>query len=165
VNVVFGNSGRLLLVCGPAYSPKFVSGRLLPRHPFFLATRIALSHFFRNISTHCQRIHSAFSKLNNSSQNSNVARKSATAVFQCRSLTRTCFNWFCRRIIDRCFFSRYLTTHTFFHLLNVLKLGCPILLANCFKENSICFRLIGGLPSALPKSDESSLSSAATYAW
>jgi len=51
--------------------------------------------------------------------------------------------------MDRCYFSRNPVTHTFFHLLKTLKLGCPILLANCFKENSICFKLIGALPSVV----------------
>jgi len=48
--------------------------------------------------------------------------------------------------------------HTLLHLLNAPMLGCPILLANCFKENSICFKLIWALPSAPPKSNKSSLS-------
>jgi hypothetical protein len=48
--------------------------------------------------------------------------------------------------MDRSFFPRNPATHYFFHLLNLLKLGCPILLANCFKENSVCFKLIGALP-------------------
>jgi len=163
MNVVFGNSGRLLLTFLPAPSPKSVAGRWFPRLPFFLASSISLAHFFRNISTNCWQIHSVLSKLTNGSQVSNVAKKSATAVSQCRGPSRTCFNQFCPLIMDRWFFSRNTATHTFFHLLNPLKLGCPILLANCFKENSVCFRLIGGLPSAPPKSDESLLSSAASY--
>jgi len=51
----------------------------------------------------------------------------------------------------------------FLPLVEGTKLGCPILLANCFKENSVCFMLIGALPSAPPKSDASSLSYAALY--
>src|SRR5882757_546466 len=120
VNVVFGNSGRLLLAFLAGCSPKSVAGHLLPRLPFFLASRISLAHFFKNISTHCRRIHSALSKLTNGSQVSNVAKKSATAVSQCRGPSRTCFNWFYPRIMDRCFFSRNPATHTFFHLLNAL---------------------------------------------
>jgi hypothetical protein len=65
--------------------------------------------------------------------------------------------------MDRCFFSRNPATYTFFHLLKTLELDCPILLGNCFKENSVCYRLIGGLPSAPPKSDEVSLTSAASH--
>jgi hypothetical protein len=38
-------------------------------------------------------------------------------------------------------------------------LACPILCANCFKENSVNFRLTGGLPTALPKSNDLSLAS------
>jgi len=163
VNVVFGTSGRLLLTCVPTRSPKSVAGRLLRCLPFFLASRILHTHFFKNISTCCQRIQSALSKLTNGSQVSNVAKKSATAVTQCRGPSRTCFNLFCPQIMDRCFFSRNPATHTFFHLLNALKLGCPILLANWFKENSICFRLFGGLPSAPAKSDKWSRSSATSY--
>jgi len=108
-------------------------------------------------------MHSGLSKFTNSSQFSNVSKKFATAVSQCRGPLPTCFNRFYPWIMDRCFLSRNTATHTFFHLLNALKSGCPILLANCFKENSVCFRPIGGLPSALPKSDELSLSSAASY--
>jgi len=65
--------------------------------------------------------------------------------------------------MDQCFFPRNPATHTFFHFLNVLKLGCPILLANCFKENSICFRLFRALPSAPPGSDELLLSYSTLY--
>jgi len=54
MNVVFGNSGRLLLAFLLARSPKSVAGRLLPRLPFFLASRISLAHLFTNISTHCR---------------------------------------------------------------------------------------------------------------
>jgi len=120
VNVVFGISGRLLLTILPTRSPKSVAGRLLPRHPFFLAFRISLAHLFKIISTHCRQIHSTLLKLTNSSQFSNVAKISATAVSQCRSPSRTCFNRFYPQIMDRCLFSRNPATHTFFHLLNAL---------------------------------------------
>jgi len=163
VNVVFGNSGRLLLAFLPARSPKSVAVRLLPRLPFFLASWISLAHFFKKISTHCWWIHSTWSKLTSRSEVSSVTKKSAAAISQCMGPSRTCLNWFCPWIMDRCFLPGNPATHTFFHLLKALKLGCLILLANCFKENSICFRLIGGLPSAPPKSDKSSLSWAASY--
>jgi len=142
----------------------FVTSRLLPRHLLFLASQISLAHFFRNISTNCQQIPSVLSTLTNSSQLVNGAQISATAVTQPRGPFKTCFNWFCLRIMDRCILPRNPTIHTVFHLLNALKLGCPIPVANCFKENSVCFRLIGGLPSASPKSDELLLSSGASYA-
>jgi len=158
MKVVFGNSETLHLACLPAHSPKSVAGRLLPRLPCLLASRTSHVHFFRNISTHCCRIHSALSEVSKGSHFSKVAQKSATAVSQCRGPSCCCLKRFCPGIMDRCFFSRNPTTHTFFHLLNALKLGCPILLANCFKENSVCFNLIGALPSAPPTSDESSLS-------
>jgi hypothetical protein len=48
-------------------------------------------------------------------------------------------------------------------LMNSHKLGCPIRLANCFKENPVCFRLNQGLPSVPPKSDELSLLTAASF--
>jgi len=120
MNVVFGNSGRLLLSFLLASSPESIAGRLLPRLSFFLASRISLAHFSKNISTHCRRIHSALSKLSNGSQLSNVSKKSATAVSQCRGPSLSCSNRFCPRIMDRCFFSRNPATHTFFHLLNAL---------------------------------------------
>jgi len=85
-------------------------------------------------------------------------QKSATAVSQCRGPSRSCFRWFCPWIMDRSFFSRHPATHTLFHLLNMLKLGGPILLANCFKENAVCLKRIGAWASATPKSHELSLS-------
>ena len=163
MNDVFGHSGRLLLAFLPAHFPKSIASRLLPHLLFFLAFRISLAHCFRNISTYCRRIHSALSKLTNGSQVSNVTNKSATTAIQWRGPPRNCFNRFCPGTMDRCFFSKNPTTYSFFHLLNALKLGCPILLANCFKVNCVCFRLIGGLPSAPPKSNKLLLSSAASY--
>jgi hypothetical protein len=156
--VLFGNSGTLPLPLLPACSPKSVADHLLPRLPFFLASPTSLTHFFRNMSTHCRRIHSALSKFSKGSHYLKVTKKSATAISQRRGPSHCCFKRFCPGIMDRCFFSRNPTTHTFFHLLNALKLGCPIHLANYFKENSVCFKLIGALPSAPRKSDKSSLS-------
>jgi len=158
MKVVFGNTGTLPLASLPVRSPKSVAGHLLPRLPVFHASETSLAHFFRNITTHCDRIHLALSKFSQGSHYSKVSKKSPTAISLCRGPFRCCFNRFCPGIMDRCFFSRTLATHSFFHLLNSLKLGCPILLANCFKENSVCYKLIGAMPSALPKSDESSLS-------
>jgi len=82
INIVFGNSGRLLLAFCPARCPKSVAGRLLPRLLFFLASEILLAHFFKNISTRCQQIYSAVLKLTNGSHVLNVAKISATAVSQ-----------------------------------------------------------------------------------
>jgi hypothetical protein len=135
MNVVFGNSGRLLLPFLLAHSPKSVTGHLLPGLPFFLASQISLAHFIRNISTHCRRSNLALSKLSQGNQVSNVSKKSATAVTQCRGPSLSCFKRFCPRIMDQCFFSSNPATHPFFHLLNALYLACPIVLANCFKEN------------------------------
>jgi hypothetical protein len=56
--------------------------------------------------------------------------------------------------MDQCIFSRNPATHTFSHLLKVLKLGCPILLVNCFKESFVCYKLIGTLPWAPPNPNE-----------
>jgi hypothetical protein len=162
MKVEFGNSGTLTLAFLPARRPKSVAGRLLPCIPFFLASRTSLAHFFRIISTHCRRMHSALSKYSKGSHFSQVSKKSATTISKLRSPFRCCFRRFCPGIIDRCFFSRNPATHTFFHLLNALKLGCPILLANCFKENSVCFKLVGAFASAPPKSDKLSLSQSAS---
>jgi len=120
MNVVFGNSGRVLLASLLARLPKSVAGRLFPRLPFFLASRISLAHFFKNISTHRRRIHSALSELSTGRQTLNVSKQSATAISHCRGPSRTCFKRFCARIMDRCFFSKTPATHTFFHLLNAL---------------------------------------------
>jgi len=101
VNIVFGNSGRLLLTILHTASPKSVAGCILPRLRCFLASRILLAQFFKNISTHCQWINSALSRLTNGSQFSNVSKKSVTAVSQCKGPFRTCFNQFCPWIMDR----------------------------------------------------------------
>jgi len=120
MNVVFGISGRLLVAIVPAQSPKSVARRLSPRLSFFLTSWISLAHFFKNISTHCRRIHSALSKLTSGSQFSNFTKKSAPAIFQCRVKSWNCFNRFCPRMMDRCYISRNPATHTFSHLLNAL---------------------------------------------
>ena len=150
LKVVFGNFGTLRLTLLPAHSPKSVAGRLLPRVPFFVASRTFLARFFRNMSTHCCRIHSMLLKFSKGSHFSKVSKNSATTISQCRGPSGCGFKQFCPGIMDQCFFSRNPATPSFFHLLNALKLGCPILLANCFKENSVCFKLIGALPSAPP---------------
>ena len=84
MKVEYGNSGTLPLAFLPARSPKSVAGRLLPRLPIFLASRTSLEHFFRHISTHCCRIHSALSKFSEASHFSKVSKKSATAISQRR---------------------------------------------------------------------------------
>jgi hypothetical protein len=84
MNVEVDNSGSLLPTLLPARSPQSVACRLLAHLPCLFASRIGLADFFRNISTHCRRIHSALSNLTNGSQNSNVAKKSATAISPCR---------------------------------------------------------------------------------
>ena len=50
VNLVFGNSGRLLLAFLPARSLKSVASHMLPRLPLFLAFRISLALVFKHIS-------------------------------------------------------------------------------------------------------------------
>jgi len=74
INVVFGNSGRLLLALLLARSPKSVAGCLLSLLPLFLAYLILLAHGFKNISTHCRQIHSALWKLSKCNQVSNVSK-------------------------------------------------------------------------------------------
>jgi len=120
VNIVFGNSARFHLAVLPGQSPKSVTSRLLPRPPSFLASPISLPHFIKHIWTHCRQICSALSKLPNGSQCSNVSKTSPTAVSLCRGPSRTCFKWFCPRIMDRCFIPRHPATHSFFHLLNAV---------------------------------------------
>jgi hypothetical protein len=68
MNVVYGNSGRLLLIILLVCLPKSVADRLLPHLLFFLTSQISLARFFKNISIHCCQIHSALSKLSNGSQ-------------------------------------------------------------------------------------------------
>jgi hypothetical protein len=130
MDIVFGNLGRILLTFVITRCRKSVTGRLLPRLPCFLTFRISLPHFFRHISTHCRRIQSELWKLFKGNQVSHVSKQSATPVSQCRGLCLSCFNRFSPSIVDRCFFSSNPAIHHFFHLLNVLSLACPILLAN-----------------------------------
>jgi hypothetical protein len=124
----------------------------LPRLPFIVASHPSLAHFLSNIRTHCGQIHSALSNSSKCGQVPKDCTKSATAVSLRRGPSCSCFQWFCPRIMDPCFFSSYSATHTFFHLLKALisMLGCWILLANCFKVNSVSFMLIVALPSAPP---------------
>jgi len=120
MKVVFGYSGRVLSTVSLAHSPKSVAGHSFPCLCFFLTSRILLEHLFEYISTHCQRIHSAILKLSNSSQFSNLSKKSATPVSQYRGPSGTSFKRFCPWIMDQCVFSKNPATHTFFHLLNAL---------------------------------------------
>jgi len=103
-----------------------------------------------NPLTHCRRIHSALSKISQVSHISKVSKKSATGVSPCRGSSLTWFKRFCPGIIFRCLFTMNPATHTFFHLLKVLMLRCRILLASCFKENSVWSKLIRVVPSASP---------------
>jgi len=155
MKVAFGNSERLLLECLPVRPPESVAARLFPGLPSSLAFRTTHAHFFKYTSTDCRQIDSAWSNIFKRAQVTKVSKQSATSVSQSRGPSRSCFKQFCPRIMDLCFFSRYPATHTFFPWLKSLKLGCCMLLANCFKENSVCFKLIGAMPSAPPRSDES----------
>jgi len=62
MNNEFDNSGMLPHPTCDACSPISVSGCLLPRIPFFLASHSLLAHFFKTLSTHYCWIHSALSK-------------------------------------------------------------------------------------------------------
>ena len=94
----------------------------------------------------------------NAPSSQKISQQSTTTISQCCGLSRSWHEWFCPWIMCRCFFSSFPATHTFFHLLKALNLGCSFFLANCFKENSICFSLTGAGPSAPPMSDKSLLS-------
>ena len=100
MNIVFGNYGRLFLAMLLGCSPKSVASGLLLCLHFVLESRISLAHFFETIPPHCLQIDSALSKLSKCSQFSNVFKKSAMAVSLCRGQSRTCFKWFCPRIMD-----------------------------------------------------------------
>jgi len=152
--------------------PSCLDARLLSKiHRWLLAVKPSLFPCLLDfactitqiISTHCCCIRSALSILSECGQSSNVTKRSATAGSHDRSPSWSSFTPFCPQIIDPFFFSRNATTHTVVHLLNALLLACPILLAKCLKENSVCFRMIGGLPSAPPRSDILVLSSSASY--
>jgi len=90
-------------------------------------------------------------------------QKICNAISQCRGLSPTWFKRFCLWITDRCLFPTIPATDTFFHRFNAPQLAWTIILAYCFKEISVWFRLISSLCSAPPKSDKSSLSSSASY--
>jgi hypothetical protein len=100
INIVFGNAGTLPHAFSLVRFPKFIAGRLLPCLPFFVASQTSLSEFFKNISTHDHRIHSALVKVSNGSQVSNVIKQSPTTVFQFKGSSRNCFKRFCPGIID-----------------------------------------------------------------
>jgi len=153
--VGFGNSGWLPLALMPVCTAKSVTGHLKLCLLFLLTSRTSLAQFFNHDSIYCCRIHLALSKFSKCSQVSEGSKISGTAVTQCREPSRSCFRWRGLQIIARCSFCKNPGTHRFFHVLKVLKLGCHILLANCFKENFFYFKLIGGVPSPLPKSDKS----------
>jgi len=162
MNVVFGKSGWLPLDSFLVHCPTSVASCWLSHHPFFHASWIPLAHFFRNISTHCRQIHLALLKLSNGNQLSNVSKKSLTSVSQCRGSSLSCFKMLWPRKMDLCFFSKNPATYPYFHLFNALLLDWPSLLANCFKEYSVCFRLTGCVFSAPLNSNEFSLSLSAS---
>jgi len=124
-NVVFGNSRRLLLTFLPVCSPKSVAGHLLPCLPFFLTSRISLANFFKNTSTYSWQVHSALLKMTNSSKVSNLTTKSATAISEGRGPTWKCFNRFCPRIMDRCYFWRNSCHPYLLPLVECIKVGLP----------------------------------------
>jgi len=120
MNIVFDNSGRLLLACQMAHTPKSVAGRSFPRLAFFLSFQISLAHRFKSIWTHCQQIHSAESKTSNSTKFLSVSKTSATTNSQCRGPSRIYFKQFFPQRIYRSFFSWNGATYTILHLLNAL---------------------------------------------
>ena len=65
MKVVFGSSGRILVIFLLMRSPTSVAGHMLPYLPVFLNSRTSLAHFLKNISTHCRIIDSVLSKLSN----------------------------------------------------------------------------------------------------
>jgi len=150
---VFGDSGRLPFACVPTLRPESITSCLLPCLPFFLASQRSLAHLCWNILIQYHRTHLVFSMFSNCGHISTLTKQSASSILQCRGPSQCCFKWSSPLIIHRCIFLGNPATHPFFHLLNVLKLGFPILLANCVKENSVYFMLIGALPSAPPMSD------------
>jgi len=163
LKVVFCNSWRLPLALWHGRSRKSVTGCMVPCFPFVIASWTMHAHVFPNISIHCHWNHTPLSKFSNRSPFSQVTIQSPTGVPQYWGSFQSCLKWVCLWIMHWCFFSRNPATNTFFHLLNVPKYGCPILLPNCFKENSVCFRLIGALPSARPVTNTSSLALFARY--
>ena len=59
MHIVYDNSRQLPQAWMAVSPPKSVASHLLPCHSFILASRNALKHCFRNITTHSCRIHSA----------------------------------------------------------------------------------------------------------
>jgi hypothetical protein len=150
MKVVYSDYGWQSNAFEQAHSPKSVTGLLLPRFPFFLASRTSPAHFFTQILTHSRRINWALLTFSNGSHDSIVSKISGNVVSQCRGPSCSCSQRFCHWILNRYFFSINPATDTFFHLLQPLKLRSCILLANCFKQNWVCFKLIVALPSIRP---------------
>jgi len=161
--VAFGHSGKLPLTFMSMHSPISAASGLLPGIAIFLASWTTLARFFQYIPTQCHRIHSELSNISTASQILNVSKTSGTTFFHYRGPSRSCSKWLCQQRMDQCFHSQNPATHCFLHLLQVLKLDCPIHLANCFKENSVCYRLIGALSSVPPMSNKLSFLSSASY--
>jgi len=131
--------------------------------PFSSTTKVHLQISWRDISIHCRLIHSALSKLSNSRQFSNITKQNPTAASNWISSPSSWFKWIGRHCVDHYSFTRSAVTKSFFRLLNALQWASNNCVASNCNENSVCFRQIGGMPSAQPMSDKSSLTSSGSY--
>jgi len=80
INVAFGNSGRLLVICVSACSAKSATGHLLPCHPCFPTYGYWVVDFLIYILIHRSLIHTVLTQYLNSSMFQNVAKMLATAI-------------------------------------------------------------------------------------
>jgi hypothetical protein len=149
------NSGRFSLLCAPTSSPKYISGWYLHQFLLFLTIPIGHGHHIKIISPHCGQIHSALSTHSTCSLFSEVTKSSATAVPQWRGPSWCYCKQICTQIMDWCFAFRHPATNTFFQLLKIHMMGCPIHRAMCCIENSVFFRQFGDVPLPPPISSKS----------
>jgi len=89
----------------PMCCPKSVTSYVLSQRPFPIASPTLPAHLFRNISIQWHQIHSAWSKLFNGSQMSQVSKEYVTIVTLGNRLLWSWFEQLCPCIMYQCFFS------------------------------------------------------------
>lgn len=120
MNVVIGNTWRLLPSSLPARLRQSIADDLVLCLPFFLDNQIMPKYVDKTITIQCCEINSELSKVAIGSMFSNDTKHAETNVIMWRGPSRICYGMFCLQILPYCFFSTNQATYTFFHLLNTL---------------------------------------------
>jgi len=140
MNVMVANCGTLLLNMVPMCSPKSFARSFLPLLAFS-----SPSDFLMPIASESSQPTATLS-IQYCWNNPMVAGpqllpKASSSASRRRVLLRGYLTQYSPLLVDWSFFSRNPATLTVIDLLNPLYLANPILLPNCLKENSVCFRL------------------------